>query len=153
MNIETSSDPVSLLRRKLETGPGISVPAAIERAEARIGQMRGGLEAAVDAEIEFAVTEASYATPERIRPLYDCADRIVAMAAACGLPGVSAVAMGLCDLLDWMEFEKRWDPLAIAAYVVSLPLLRSDPSDALADSVIDSLTTLRGRFVPTAVAT
>lgn len=143
--------PPNLLREKLEAGEGMSISDALERATALVDEMSGELQAAVDADIDQALKALVEAGPGRIEDLYDCADRMVAASEACGLAALSAAALSLCDLLDWLECEGRWESDIVAAHVVALVVLRAHPPARLSLTVLHSLATMRARFSPTLV--
>lgn len=138
------------LAEQLRRGDLVQVSVAIRRAEAMVEDMQGELLAALDAEIDAA--EALVGTVKRgeVAALYECAERLFGIAGACHMQVVSDAALGLCDLLDWMQDGSNWDVASIHVHVGSLRVLRREKSEAACDNVLAGLRKVRRKHFPVA---
>jgi hypothetical protein len=134
------------LAAKLTSGPQTPVALAVERAETLVETLQEDLQGAVDSEIANVQSEADRAGPGRLKDLYESADRLMALAGACKLRGVSEAALGLCDLLEQLRASGRWDAAGVAVHVESLRLLRHEASPQAAAVVLNGLSKVRAKL-------
>jgi hypothetical protein len=137
------------LTKQIKTPGGIGVSAAIMRANKAVEGMRDKLLETVDSHI--AEAEAAMAgidgTPESLARLYEAADQIVAIAGACNLDGVVEAALGLCDLVDWLQQEGKVENRGLEVHVAAFKLLRASAEPAANDPVLAGLKKVRERYL------
>ncbi|WP_300572550.1 hypothetical protein [Phenylobacterium sp.] len=63
---------------------------------------------------------------------------------------LSDAALGLCDLLDWMQDGEHWDAAAVHVHVGALRVLRRESSEAACDNVLAGLRKVRRNQFPVA---
>lgn len=139
------------LAQKVRRGPRIGVAMAITRAEAAVAGMRDRLLSQVDEQIaaaELALQEhSSNGSDAALAQLADCGEQLIGISGACGLPALADAALGLCDLLDWMQQSSRFQAQALAVHVAALRLLRAKEDAGAARHVLDGLARVRARVV------
>lgn len=136
------------LTKQIKAPGGIGVSMAIMRANKAVEGMRGRLLETVDghiADVEAAM--AAVKGPETLQQLYDAADQLVAIAGACDLPGVVEAALGLCDLVDWLQQRRKVETRALEVHVSAFRLLRLTNEPAASGPVLDGLKKVRERFL------
>jgi hypothetical protein len=137
------------LTKQIKAPGGIGVSMAIMRANKAVEGMRGRLLETADehiAEAEAAVAAVDE-TPESLQRLYDAADQLVAIAGACDLPGVVEAALGLCDLVDWLQQHGKLEKRALEVHVSAFRLLRLTTEPAAREPVLAGLKKVRERFL------
>ncbi len=138
------------LARQLREGRGIGTSVAIARAEAAVASISDRLLQEVDDNIATAEAALSNCTGDPHGPavaeIYECSDRIVGVAAACGLEAVASAALGVCDLIDWMQQASRFESVVLGVHVSALRLLRNDTASEAAEDVLAGLSRVRARF-------
>jgi len=151
MNVVKTRRVTYPLAQKLRRGPGIGVVAALARAEAAVAGIQDRLVAEVDTHI--AAAEAAFgegpsdAGDDAVLRLADSGERLVGIAGACGLAPVAEAALGLCDLIDWMQQYSRFEGQALGVHVAALRLLRVSKNTDAATHVLNGLARVRARFV------
>lgn len=136
------------LATKLVSGPQTPVAQAVQRAEKNVEALHDDLVGAVDVEIANVQREAESVAPGNLTGLYESADRLMAIASACRLRGLSEAAHGLCDLLEQVRTGGKWDPEGVAVHVASLRLLRHETSVEAAKAVLGGLMKVRQKLSP-----
>lgn len=136
------------LAEQLREGEMLPVSIAIRRAEAMVEEMQVELQAAVDTEIAAAERLVAEIVTGEVSALYECAERLFGISGACHMKSVSEAALGLCDLLDWMQAEGKWDPAATAVHVGALRVLRRETSEAACETVLAGLRKVRRKHFP-----
>jgi hypothetical protein len=137
------------LTKQIKAPGGIGVSMAIMRANKAVEGMRERLLETVDghiADAEAAVT-AIDGTQENLQALYDAADQLVAIAGACELPAVVEAALGLCDLVDWLQQRGQIEQRALEVHVAAFRLLRHATQPAARDPVLAGLKKVRERYL------
>lgn len=138
------------LAEQLRHGEMTPVSIAIRRAEAMVEEMQGELHEAVDAEIDSAERLLGQIRPGEVAQLYECAERLFGISAACKLKVISDASLGLCDLLDWMQDADHWDMAAVHVHVGALRVLRREKSEMACDNVLAGLRKVRRKHFPVA---
>lgn len=138
------------LAEQLRRGDLVQVSVAVRRAEAMVEEMQDELMIAVDAEIDAAEKLVGTIRPGAVSPLYECAERLFGIAGACHMKVLSDAALGLCDLLDWMQDGDRWDAASVHVHVGALRVLRREKSEVACDSVLAGLRKVRRKHFPVA---
>lgn len=137
------------LTKQIKAPGGIGVSMAIMRANKAVEGMRERLLETVDghiAEVEAAMA-AMDGTPEGLQRMYDAADQLVAIAGACDLPGVVDAALGLCDLVDWLQQQGKVEKRALEVHVAAFRLLRASNEPAASEPVLEGLKKVRERYM------
>lgn len=119
--------PKYKLTKQLRTPGGLPVAEALEAAAANLAQLRdhGAAELAAlvrGAQICFEAFPADVGA-DQIAPLYAIIAGGIGIGAICGTPAADAALISLCDLLDNMRVNGRFDPEAVAVHLQSLHLL------------------------------
>ena len=137
------------ISKQIRAPGGIGVSMAIMRANKAVEGMRDKLLETVDSHI--AEAEAAMAgidgTPESLTRLYDAADQIVAIAGACNLDGVVEAALGLCDLVDWLQQQGKVENRGLQVHVAAFKLLRASAEPTANDPVLAGLKKVRERYL------
>jgi hypothetical protein len=92
---------------------------------------------------------------EALQELYGIAARAVGVGAVSGAPGADVALVSLCDLLDRLANNGRWDRKAIEVHVRTLQLLaaQGDALDAAATQrILDGLRQVSARYATPTVA-
>jgi hypothetical protein len=136
------------ITKQIKAPGGIGVSMAIMRANKAVEGMRGRLLENVDENIaEVEAAAAVVKTPDDLQRLYDAADQLVAIAGACDLPGVVEAALGLCDLVDWLQQQGKVEKRSLEVHVAAFRLLRATNEPAASGPVLDGLKKVRARYL------
>lgn len=150
--------PKRRLSQLLKTPGGLPVAEALRNAQANLST----LGAACIAEIA-GVVQAAEALMARCPPTHDdaFADELygivsppIGIASVCGLGGIDVALHSLCDLVDHLKANTRWDVEALQVHVQALKLLLHTESlqDAKqTDAVLSGLRRVSQRYAPSAV--
>lgn len=107
---------------------GLTEDQAVSAAEEKLEAIRGSGLAAVDdmlGRLQAALAPANQADEAAREQMYRIADSLVGVGAAVGLPALSDAAYSLCELLDGLAEQQRWNAMAVGVHVNSMKLLRA----------------------------
>jgi hypothetical protein len=119
--------PKHRLTEQLKTPGGLPVAEAVSNAEANlaelkpqcVGELRGLLEAA---EKVFAAAGSAY-DAAAVTELYNTAVRGIGLGEVCGVGSVDVALNSLCDLLDHLTTNRRYDSEAVGVHLRAWRLL------------------------------
>jgi hypothetical protein len=143
--------PKPRLAALLKLPGGVPVAEALERAQANLEEIRPTCSAELTALLELS--EVAYEALSNsfddvgLERLYAVAVRGVGGGRVCGVPGVDVALTSLCDLLDYLRTQKRYDRDAIAVHIRAWRLLmRLDLPAEGQDAVLDGLKQVSRRY-------
>jgi hypothetical protein len=136
--------PKHRLTEQLKTPGGLPVAEAIANAEANLAELKpqcGGElnELLIEAEKVFATLGAGY-DPAAMDALYNTAVRGIGLGAVFGAASVDVALHSLCDLLDHLKTNGRYDGEAVGVHLRAWRLLIStELPEAGANAVLAGL--------------
>jgi hypothetical protein len=148
--------PKPRLAQLLRMPGGLPVAEALARAEANLESIKPTCVAELQALLELADARFQGLGQETddtgMADIYAIAVRGIGGGRVCGLPGVDIALTSLCDLLDHLRSNNRYDRAAIGVHIRSWRLLMSTelPPEGSA-AVIDGLRKVSERYAPPAV--
>lgn len=143
--------PKPRLAQLLKTPGGVPVAEALERAQANLEEIKPTCSAEILALLELAEVgcEALSDTFDDVglERLYAVAVRGVGGGRVCGAPGVDIVLTSLCDLLDYLRTQKRYDREAVGVHIRAWRLLMTlDLPPESQDAILDGLKQVSRRY-------
>jgi hypothetical protein len=143
--------PKPRLAQLLKMPGGIPVAEALERAQANLEEIKPTCSAELTALLEL--TEVAYGALSDnfddvgLERLYAVAVRGVGGGRVCGVPGVDVALTSLCDLLDYLRTQKRYDREAIGVHIRAWRLLMTlDLPAEGQDAILDGLKQVSRRY-------
>jgi hypothetical protein len=143
--------PKPKLAELLRTPGGMPVAEALAQANANLLEIRpscvGELQTLLDyAEAAFGVIGAEF-DDDGMAGLYAIAVRAIGAGAVCGVPAVDVALTSLCDLLDHLRTNHRFDREAIGVHVRAWRLLMT-PGLPIggSDAVLNGLRQVSARY-------
>lgn len=141
--------PKYALALKVRRGKGMAIPEAVRKAQANVEAMRGDLSVELARKIDqMEALLAAAPGPAQVKPVYDIAEGLIAVAGACGLGGAAKAAHSLCELLDRMGGAGRFDRDPVMVHLQALRLLSATEAlpEAAAAQVLDGLDRVCSRY-------
>ena len=148
--------PKPRLAKLLRMPGGLPVPEALAQAQQNLETIRPTCTAELASLLELA--EARFqgvgTGPDDagMADLYAIAVRGIGGGEVCGLPGVDTALTSLCDLIDHLRSNGRYDRAAIGVHLRSWRLLMTAGlPQASSTAVLDGLRQVSERYAPEAV--
>jgi len=147
--------PKPRLAQLLRMPGGLPVPEALERAEQNLATIRPTCVAELETLLALADARFLDLAPgpddAGMSDLYAIAVRGIGGGQVCGLPGVDTTLTSLCDLLDHLRSNGRYDRAAIGVHLRSWRLLMTTglPAEGSA-AILDGLRQVSERYAPPA---
>lgn len=144
--------PKPRLAALLRLPGGLPVAEALERAQRSLEEIKPTCIAELQALLELSEArfEAMGDTPdpESVVELYAVAVRGIGGGEVCGAPAVDQVLTSLCDLLDALRNQGRFERDAIGVHLSAWRLLIGDalPPEG-ADAILEGLAKVSARYV------
>jgi hypothetical protein len=148
--------PKPRLAQLLRMPGGLPVAEALERAEQNLQSIRPTCAAELQALLELADSRfqalGAEADDAGMADIYAIAVRGIGGGQVCGMAGVDVTLTSLCDLLDHLRSNNRYDRAAIGVHVRSWRLLMSTdlPPEGSA-AILDGLRRVSERYAPPSV--
>jgi hypothetical protein len=148
--------PKPRLAQLLRMPGGLPVAEALERAEQNLESIRPTCVAELQALLELADARFQGLAQDNddagMADIYAIAVRGIGGGQVCNMPGVDVTLTSLCDLLDHLRSNGRYDRAAIGVHIRSWRLLMSTdlPQDGSA-AILDGLRRVSERYAPPAV--
>jgi len=147
--------PKPRLAQLLRMPGGLPVPEALERAEQNLETIRPTCVAELESLLELA--DARFQTlgtgPDDagMAEIYAIAVRGIGGGQVCGLPGVDVALTSLCDLIDHLRSNGRYDRAAVGVHLRSWRLLMTRGLPAAGSAaILDGLRQVSERYAPPA---
>ena len=115
---------VNRLAELIRLPGGRTVRRLLHEAEAELETHRASFDGELDQRLA-ALEQLSAAGADGGREIYDHASAIIDTAGLFGFDDLGAAAYALCDLVDSLGEQGRWDAAAVEVHVEALRLLRS----------------------------
>jgi hypothetical protein len=122
---------------------GLSEAEALARAAAGIEALRDESLTALDAAIASADAAARTAPPAA-DAVYKAAGEILELSGTYGLEALEKAAYSLCELVDDLRSNARWNGPAVAVHLEAMRLLRA-PGQAGSEAILEGLHAVLGR--------
>jgi hypothetical protein len=148
--------PENRLAKLLRVPGGAPVAEAVGAAEAGLGELEGPareeLAAALAAVEACAGRRPAQFEAAGVEELYGLSQGAIGLASLCQRPAVDEALRSLCDLLDNLARNERWDAEAVTVHVRSLRLLMGDAGvkdGQAAEVVLQGLRRVSSRYAGT----
>ena len=149
------SVPKRRLSALLKTPGGLPVAEALQKAQANLSTLGAACIAEIASVVERAEALMSRCPKSHDAPFLDEFYGIVSppigVASVCGLDGIDVALHSLCDLIDHLKLNTRWDVEAMTVHVQALKLLLHTESARDArqtEAVLSGLRKVSQRYAP-----
>lgn len=159
MSMVRFSFPKRRISQLLKAPGGLPVADAIQRAQANLGTLAAAWVAetgSMIAEAEALMARCPAAHDDAfLAEFYGVVSAPIGVASVCGLGAIDVALHSLCDLIDHLRTNGRWDVEAMQVHVQALKLLLHTESAQDArqtEAVLSGLRRVSQRYAPPPVA-